>query len=199
MRSETFLLGLKLEGKLCLVVGGDADAARRARAFQRAGGRVRVVAPNPGADVLRLSAEGAITLEQRAYEERDFDGVWIGVSTDAGPVLSAELARHAEARRIFFCAVDRPAESSYSHLAIARAGHVAAAVSTSGRAPALARKLREELERVFTIAGLADFADELAALRERTASPDRRRVLGDALRTVRFEGRLVLRDASPPD
>jgi siroheme synthase-like protein len=193
MRSETFLLGLKLEGRLCLVVGGDEDAARRARAFLDAGASVRVVAPNPAPELERLAASGALGLERRTFEERDFDGVWLGVSTDAGPALSSELARHAEARRVFFCTVDRPAESSYSHLAIARAGTVSAAVSTSGRAPALARKLREELERLFAAAGLGGFADELSELRERTASADRREVLGNAVRGVRFEGRLLLR------
>jgi len=102
------------------------------------------------------------------------------------------MAALCEERRVLFCATDQAQRNSFSHLALARAGVVTAAIGTRGRAPALGRKLREELERVFDEADLAHFADELAKLRDATPPEARRAVLAEALAHVRFEGRLRL-------
>jgi siroheme synthase (precorrin-2 oxidase/ferrochelatase) len=77
-------------------------------------------------------------------------------------------------------------------MAQARAGLVTVSVSTSGKAPALGRRLAEELKRVLDRAGLAAFAEKLAELRERTPSPDRARILGDAVADVKLDGELRL-------
>ena len=77
---------------------------------------------------------------------------------------------------------DQPDFSNFSHLALARAGDVTLSISTNGRAPALARRLREELERVLGESNLIAFVERLARLRDRTPSVDRRDVLGAAVR-----------------
>jgi siroheme synthase (precorrin-2 oxidase/ferrochelatase) len=65
---------------------------------------------------------------------------------------------------------------------------VTVAISTSGRVPALSRKLKDELERVFSEAGLATFAAELSELREQTPRHRRREILDRALAGVRLMG-----------
>ena len=194
MRSSVFPIGLKLGGRLCLVVGTGEGAERRTDALLAAGAGVRVVSEKPTEAFERLAQDGAVALLRRAFDEADLDGVWLAVYTDMDVAVATRIAAAAEARRVFFCAVDQPAQSSWSHLAIATAGPVTVAVSTSGRAPSLARKLRDELARVFDESRLGEFAEAIARLRERTPPEDRRAVLGKAVSHFRFDGALSIPD-----
>jgi siroheme synthase (precorrin-2 oxidase/ferrochelatase) len=169
--TPAFPVALKLVGKRCLVVGANEEARARAAALEAAGGVVTVV-------------------EQ--FSPNDLDGIWLAVLTERDRALAELVAREAEARRVFFCAVDQPEVGSYSHVAITRAGPVFAAFGTQGEAPALARKLRELVEELFTRAGLGAFAERLATLRKRTPPERRRDVLNAAVDDVRLEATLVL-------
>lgn len=169
-----FPIALKLVDRECLVVGSGDEALGRKRALEAAGARVRVV--------------------ERDFVPGDLDGVWLAVLTDRDAELAARMARAAEERRVFFCAVDQPDFGSYSHLAITRAGPVFAAIGTQGQAPALARRLRELVEALFERAGLGPFAERLAELRRATPPERRRDVLNDAVADVRLEGELILPD-----
>jgi siroheme synthase-like protein len=188
-----FPLALDLEGRSCLVIGGADEAVRRARALLEAGALLSIVAEAPCPELRALAAAHSLTIAERPATGSDFDGRWLAVVAERDRVLAQALGAEAEARRVFFCAVDVPSAGSYAHMAQARAGIVTAAISTSGKAPALGRKLSLELARLFAESGLSDFADSLAALREVTASPDRARVLGDAVAGVHFDGKLRLR------
>jgi siroheme synthase-like protein len=190
MRSEVFPVGVKLEGRPCLVVGTGDEAEKRAEALVRTGARVRVVSERPTGGLERLAASRAVVLARRPFEDADLDDVWLAVYTDMDVAVAARIMAAAEARRVLFCAVDRPAQSSYVHLAIARVGAVTVAVSTSGRAPSLASKLRDEIARVLGESRLPAFVEGLARLRERTAPERRRSVVGEAVRALRFEGTL---------
>jgi precorrin-2 dehydrogenase/sirohydrochlorin ferrochelatase len=190
--TTSFPVALQLEGKPCLVVGSEAEAQERARALDEAGARVEVVAIAPCAKLRDFASERALPLSRRAFEASDLDGKWLAVLTDRDTSLGARMAALCEERRVLFCATDQAQRNSFSHLALARAGLVTAAIGTQGRAPALGRKLREELERVFAEADLAGFADELARLRDATPLEARRAVLAEALAHVCFEGRLKL-------
>jgi len=114
------------------------------------------------------------------------------VLVDKNPALAARMAQIAGAQRVLFCAVDQPEHNSYAHMAQARAGLLTIAITTAGQAPALGRRLREELERLLTRAQMAAFVDELAELRARTPSAERRQVLGAAVSGVHFSGELEL-------
>ena len=171
--TPAFPIALKLVAKRCLVVGKNEEARARAAALEAAGAVVTVV-------------------EQ--FSAQDLDGAWLAVLTERDPALAERVAREAEVRRVFFCAVDQPEFGSYSHVAITRAGPVFAAFGTQGEAPALARKLRELVEELFTKAGLGSFAERLAELRRRTPPERRRDVLNAAVDEVRLEGTLVLPD-----
>jgi len=193
MRSDVFPIAVKLEGRRCVVVGNGEEAERRAKALVAAGAAVSVVSTLPTAETERLAGAGALILLRRPFEESDLAGVWLAVYTDPDAGQARRIGELASAERVFFCAVDQPEGSSYSHMALAKAGPMTVAVSSNGRIPALARKLREELDRVFAEAGLHEFAEALARLRDSTAPTERRSVLNAAVGGIRFEGRLVLR------
>jgi len=187
MKSETLPIGLRLSGRRALVVGEGAEAETRVRALLAAGAAVRLVGTAPPEP---LRAVSMVEILERAFEDGDVEGCLLVVLARRDAALASRIDALATARPFLFCAVDQPSFGNFSHLAIARAGDVTVAISTNGRAPALARRLREELARLFAESALAPFSEGLAALRERTPSADRARVLGEAVRAVRLTGKL---------
>ncbi|MGC4089385.1 MAG: NAD(P)-dependent oxidoreductase [Polyangiaceae bacterium] len=189
---SSFPVALDLSNKPCLVVGSGLEACERARALRDVGALVEVVSAAPSAELGALCRELALPLAERPFTESDLDGKWLAVLVDRDLELGAHMASLCHARRLLFCATDQPQNNSFSHMALARAGLVVAAIGTQGRAPALGRKLREELSRLFDAAGLADFAEKLAQLRDSTPPAERRALLGAALAHVRIDGALKL-------
>lgn len=190
--SRYFPLALELEGRSCVVMGNGAEAIRRAGALLEAGARVDLVAEAATDDLRALAQQRGLSLKEQRPHASDLEGRWLAVFSERDPELALELGAAANEKRVWFCAVDDPRASNYAHMAQARSGLVTVSVSTSGKAPALGRRLAEELRRVFEGAGLAAFAQKLAELRERTPSAERGRVLGDAVADVAIEGRLRL-------
>jgi siroheme synthase-like protein len=172
---SSFPIALKLQGRRCLVVGEGAEAASRAQALVEAGAEVVLVLP-------------------RDYADKDLERVWLAVQTTRDAELAARLAAETEARQIFFCAVDQPAFGSFAHVAIARAGALFVAISSNGRAPSLARRLRELLQALFDRSNLSEYVERLAALRERTPPAERAGVLNAAVVDLELDGKLVIPD-----
>lgn len=190
--ARSFPIALNLAGKKCLVIGSTPEAAARARALAESDADVQIVSQSPCDDLQRLIAERRLQHHPREYQKSDLADCWLAVLTTRDPELASRIACHTREAGVFFCAVDQPDHSSFSHMAIARAGVVSLAIATNGKAPALARQLRQELERVMHEADLASFAEKLAELREKTPSSDRPRVLGNAVSAVHLQGRLRL-------
>jgi precorrin-2 dehydrogenase/sirohydrochlorin ferrochelatase len=192
MTQPVFPIALLLRGRACLVVGSGPELPLRTRALLDAGARVSVVSSAVSDEVRAFANAGQVELHERHFEDADLTDKWLAVLVDENRELAMRMARSAESSRVFFCAVDQPEHNSYAHMAQARAGLLTVAISTAGQAPALGRRLREELERLFTASKLADFVDRLATLRNQTPSAERRRVLGDAVSSVHFSGALEL-------
>jgi len=127
-----------------LLVGGGPVAAGKLRQLLAAGARVRVVAREVSAE-LRDAASVAVRIEQRSFDPRDLDGVWLAVAA-ATPDANREVARAADARRVFVNAVDDPPNASAFLSGVVRREGVTIAVSTSGDAPALTALVREALD-----------------------------------------------------
>ena len=192
MTEPVFPIALLLEGRACLVVGSGPEVTSRTQALLDARARPTVVSAIVNDAIRALAAAGRIELHEREFIDRDLDDKWLAVLVDENATLAARMARLAEAQRVFFCAVDQPQHNSYAHMAQARAGLLTIAISTAGQAPALGRRLREELERLLSAANMAAFVDRLAALRQATPSSERRKVLGEAVAGVHFSGKLEL-------
>jgi len=159
--SELYPVFLKLAGRDVLLVGGGTVARGKLPSLLAAGARVRVVAP---AIDPRIAASGAL-LEQRGFVASDLDGAWLAIAA-ATPEVNREVARAAEARRVFVNAVDDVASASAYLGGVVRKGGVVAAFSTEGRAPALAGLLREGVEALLPD-DVSSWVDAAAALRAR--------------------------------
>jgi uroporphyrin-III C-methyltransferase / precorrin-2 dehydrogenase / sirohydrochlorin ferrochelatase len=144
--SELFPLFLRLEGRRALVVGGGPVAAQRVRQLAAAGARVVVVAPEVRAEIAPHAAE----VHVRAFEPADLDGAWLAVAA-ATPEVNRAVSRAAEARHVFVNAVDDVASASAFCGGVVRRGGVLVALSTEGRAPALAGLLREALDALLPV------------------------------------------------
>ncbi len=193
MTQPVFPIALLLEGRAVLVVGSSAEATSRTRAFLDAHAKPVVVSLAPSSALLAWASSGDIELHEREFADTDLDGKWLAVLVDENAALATRMAELAEVQRVFFCAVDQPEHNSYAHMAQARAGLLTIAISTAGQAPALGRRLRQELERLLGASNMADFVEQLAGLRAQTPSAERRQVLGDAVSGVHFDGELRLR------
>jgi siroheme synthase-like protein len=182
-------INLSVEDRKCVVVGGGAEAALRVGNLLDAGAHVLLVGADP-TPALEPLQSARLRIEQRGFVESDLDDAWLVVQASQDAALARRLSQLCAERRLFFCAVDQPENSSYSHMALARAGSLTLAVATEGRAPALGRKLREELARLLSEAHAAEEVERLAQLREQAAPADRRALLANAVRDVHFTGSL---------
>jgi uroporphyrin-III C-methyltransferase/precorrin-2 dehydrogenase/sirohydrochlorin ferrochelatase len=142
-----FPLFLKLAGRDVLVVGAGPIGTSKTRSLVEAGARVTVVAPDAEPELLELAAAGAVVHHARGFVAEDLEGAWLVVAA-ATPEVNRAVAAAGEARRTFVLAVDDPASASAYGAGVVRRGGVTVAVSTDGRAPALAGLLREALEAV---------------------------------------------------
>jgi len=185
-------VNLLLVDRKCVVVGGGAEAAQRAGNLLEAGARVLLVGeePTPGLDLLTSER---LKIEIRPFADADLDQAWLVVQATRDAELARRLGALCERAQIFFCAVDQPENSSYAHLALVRAGSLTLAIGTEGRAPALGRRLREELSRLLLEAGAAEEVERIAELRAATPSAERRAALNRAVADVHFTGALRFR------
>lgn len=168
---------LRLAGKRVLVVGGGAIALGRVRGLCAAGASVHVVAPSLDAELLRAAAAGEITLEQRAVEEQDLEGAMLVVCAVDDPDVSAQVIAAARRRGLWCTAVDRPALCDFTMPSVGRRGPITIAVSTAGKAPALAAVLRRRFEAQVHAEELA-IAQGVAVLRRvLPAGPARMRTI----------------------
>lgn len=183
-----FPVFLKLEGRKVLVVGGGAVAEAKLPGLLAAGARVTVVAPEVRGGITSSSA----TVFPRPFLAEDVDGAWLVVAA-APTEVNREVRKAAEARGVFVNAVDDPAHGSVYTGGVLRRGGVTIAVSTEGRAPALAGLVREALEAVLP-EDVGDWVGTGAALREeqrkaRVPMGERRPLLLQALNRL-YAGRL---------
>jgi precorrin-2 dehydrogenase / sirohydrochlorin ferrochelatase len=152
---------LDLHGLPVLVVGAGPVAVRKIAGLVAAGADVRVVAPEIDE---QLDGQRIGELRQREYEIGDLDGVRLVVTATGVEAVDAAVAADARSRGIWVNAADQPADCDFILPAVARHGPVSVAVSTDGKSPALAARLRDRIGSLLTPA-LATLAEELAAER----------------------------------
>jgi siroheme synthase-like protein len=170
---------LDLRARRCVVVGGGAMAGEKARELCAAGARVTVVAAQPGRGIEEMERGGRLRLRRRPYRTGDLAGAFLAIAAGDDPEEREAVWREAAQRGLPLNSVDDPPRCSFIAGAVVRRGGLTVAVSTSGRAPALAVRLRQWLEgelgaehaRFLELAGgvraaLAERHPELARRRE---------------------------------
>lgn len=137
---------LELEGRLAVVIGGGPIAEEKARGLADAGARVLVIAENPSPGMTALASAGAVDLLRRAFRSGDLKGAFIAISATGDPQLNSKIFAEAQRSRVLLNSADDPDHCHWSAPSVLRRGALAVAISTEGKAPALAKRLRERLE-----------------------------------------------------
>ncbi len=152
-------INLLLAGRRCVVIGGGAVAERKVDSLLEAGAAVRVVAPEVTPHLASLAEAGRIEWHRAEATEADLADAFLVIlaTDDAG--LNARLAAAADAAGKLVNAVDQPEACNFYVPASIRRGPLLLTIATGGASPALAKRLRREIE-----AHLGPEYGELAAL-----------------------------------
>ena len=137
---------LDLAGRTGLVVGAGRVGEGKVRGLLNAGALVRVVSLEATEQVRRWADDGRIDLRLRPYEAADLDGCFLVIAATERNEVNERVWSDAEARNMLCNVVDVPRLCNFILPSIMRRGDLAVAVSTAGASPALARKLRLEIE-----------------------------------------------------
>jgi siroheme synthase-like protein len=139
---------LRLEGRRCVVVGGDAAAAAKADACRRAGADVTVVARAPSPEMAAVVAAGGVCHLPREVAPGDLAGALLAYASTADPACIALLRAEAARERVLLNVVDVPEACTFYAPAVVERGSLQVAIGTGGASPGLAARLRRDLERV---------------------------------------------------
>jgi uroporphyrin-III C-methyltransferase / precorrin-2 dehydrogenase / sirohydrochlorin ferrochelatase len=132
---------LRLTGRRVVLVGGGRVAAGKLQGLIAEGAQVTVVAP----EIRPELEQPGVVIERRDFEDADLDGAWYVVAA-APPEVNRRVLVAAERRHVFVNAVDDPPNATAYAGGVVRRDGVTIAISTDGRAPALAGLLREALD-----------------------------------------------------
>ncbi len=137
---------LKLDGRCCLVIGGGAVALDKIGALLKTGARLRVVAPEARPEVRQLAREGKLEWIPRAFQPSDLDGHFLVIAATNSPQVNAAVYREAHARSVACNSVDDIPHCDFFFGSVVSRGDLEIAISTSGRSPAMAQRLRREID-----------------------------------------------------
>lgn len=172
-----FQISLDVKGRSCLVLGGDDEAAEKTQRLLDAGAKVTVISPTLNDALRKLTSTAKVLHRGRLFRAADVEGVVLVINTLRGnPDFSKSLYELAGQERFLLCSTDRPEASTVVMPAVVSRGYLRLAISTSGVAPALASRLRQDFEQLFDEEFQA-FVAWLATIRDETreAEPDAER------------------------
>jgi len=175
-----FPIFVKLEGRSCLVVGAGAVAESKIAGLVEAGASVYVVAPRATEAIERHAEVGKIRWSRRGFQDSDLDDAFLVVVATSSHELNARVFEEAQRRRILCNVVDDPPHCDFYYPSVVRRGDLQFAISTAGHSPALAQRLRQELEEQYGPEyeeWLSRLGRTRRGLFRRTIDPERRRRL----------------------
>jgi precorrin-2 dehydrogenase/sirohydrochlorin ferrochelatase len=155
---------LQLEGMTALVVGGGGVARRKVETLLAFGAKVSIVSRELAPELKELSDKGQVRFLGEEMEDAFLDDVSLVIAATDDPELNHRISAGARSRGLLVNAVDQPADCTFIVPSIVRRGDLLIAVSTSGKSPALSKKIRKGLEAQFGNE-YADFLDLMGALR----------------------------------
>lgn len=182
--ARCYPISLNLSQQPCLVVGGGSIAERKVSSLLACGARVRVVSPTLTPGLKQMYDGGQISYRQGEYQTSDLEGVFLVIAATNRDKVNRRIANEAMERNILVNVVDDPPHGNFYVPAVVRRGSLQIAISTDGKSPLLARKIREELEERYgpEYGLLADLLGEIRTdVLAHTPDPEKRRGLLTAL------------------
>ncbi len=144
-----FPIFLKLANRRCLVVGAGRIAEEKIGGLLSAGAEIHVVAPEATPRIRALARKKKLRWDARPFKPADLKGVFLVVAATSSPALHKKIYSEARHRRVLCNVVDDPPHCDFYYGSVVRRGALQIAISTAGKSPALAQRIRKTLEKQF--------------------------------------------------
>ncbi len=159
-----FPIFLKLTARPTVVIGAGHLAESKIESLLAAQAHVEVVAPAASPRLMELAEAGEINWRQRPYQAGDIAGCFLAVAATNDPAVNRAVFAEAEAAGVLMNAVDDPPFCDFYFPSVVRRGDLQIAISTAGHSPALAQRLRREINALLPL-DAGDWLEELGNLR----------------------------------
>jgi uroporphyrin-III C-methyltransferase/precorrin-2 dehydrogenase/sirohydrochlorin ferrochelatase len=140
---------LDLSGRRCVLLGGGAIAVQKMSALVDAAAKVVVIADNINDELRDTASRGDVSFVERPYTEGDLDGAFLAIAATDDSLVNARAFREAEEKGVLFNAVDDIEHCHFAAPATVKRNDFMLAISTNGKAPALAKRIRKRLTHQF--------------------------------------------------
>jgi precorrin-2 dehydrogenase/sirohydrochlorin ferrochelatase len=157
---------LDLRERPCLVIGGGAVAERKALALLEAGAVVTIISPALTSKLHELSDSGKITYLQKQYEDNDLSNAFLVIAATDSAEVNTIVASACRKKQVLVNVATPPEESNFIVPSVVERGDLLIAISTSGTSPALAKKIRQDVEQRYGTE-YEIFLEKLLAIRKR--------------------------------
>lgn len=144
-----FPLFLKLDGRKCVVVGAGRIATQKLESLLHSGAAVQIIAPEASQEIQDLAQSGRVSWMPQAFEAAHLQGAALVIAATGNPTVNETVYRAAQDQGVLCNSVDEPERCDFFYPAVVRRGDLQIAISTAGKSPALAQRIRKELEEQF--------------------------------------------------
>ena len=162
---------LDIQNRNCLVVGGGSVGTRKVMMLLTCGANVTVVSLAATKKLQELSKNGMIKLKERPFQTADLDDRFLVIGATDNQELNRQIHAEAERRGLLCNIADRPEACNFILPSVVNRGDLIIAISTSGKSPAFAKKMRKHLEKEFGNE-YAEFLNLMGAIRKKLLSED---------------------------
>jgi len=146
-----FPIFLKLTGRSCIVIGAGNLAESKIESLREANAQVTVIAPHASVRIVEMADSSEVIWLQREYATGDLVGQFLAVAATNVPEVNRAVFAEAEAAGILVNAVDDPPFCDFYFPSVVRRGYLQIAISTAGASPALAQRLRKEINSLLPL------------------------------------------------
>jgi precorrin-2 dehydrogenase/sirohydrochlorin ferrochelatase len=140
---------LDLRERPCVIAGGGRVAERKTLSLLEAGANVTIISPSLTPKLLELSSSGRISHSEKKIEEQDIRGACLVIAATDSPETNTLIGRLCKESNILVNVASPPEESTFIVPSVVDRGELLIAISSGGASPALSRKIRAELEKLF--------------------------------------------------
>lgn len=178
-------INVNITNRLCVVVGGGPVALRKTKSLLAGGAKIRVISPEAHAELQIMVRHREIEWFARDFVEGDLKGAFLVFAATNNHEAQTLIAREAGKYSVLLNSADDPRKSHFHVPAHFRRGKMLLTVSTGGSSPALAKKIRQQLEEIVVVE-YEIVADLFSLIREKVVDAD-----GDSLANAELFRRLL--------
>jgi precorrin-2 dehydrogenase / sirohydrochlorin ferrochelatase len=161
---DLFPIFLKIAARRCVVIGAGNLAESKIDSLRTAHAEVTVIAPVASARIVELAGGGEIEWQRREYIDGDLTGYFLVVAATDDPAVNRAVYKEATEKNVLCNAVDDPPFCDFYFPSVVRRGDLQIAISTGGASPALAQRLRKEINAQLPL-DMGDWVTDLGNLR----------------------------------